>query len=760
MTVPLRVLIVEDSEDDAELVVSELRGGTHDVTFERVDTATAMNAALDKQTWDIVIADYRMPHFSGTDALKLLQGRGLDLPFIIVSGTMGEDMAVAAMRAGAHDYIMKGNLKRLVPAVERELRESAVRKERRRAEETLRQSEERYRTLAEAAQDAIFIVDRDRRLLYVNSFAASQLGTRPDQIIGKRIDELFPPEVSGRQQENLQKVFETSTAKLVEDRIVFPDRESWLSTSLVPIKDERGEVKAVLGLSRDITERKNAERQIREQASLLDKAQDAIGLRDLEGRILYWNKGAERLYGWTREEIIGQNADKLLYEEESPQLIEARKHTLEKGEWTGELRQVTKDRKEIIVESRWNLIRDNGGRPRSILVINTDITEKKKLEAQFLRAQRMQSLGTLAGGIAHDLNNVLAPILMSVQILKTKLTDETSQRVLATVESSARRGSDIVKQVLTFARGVEGERGTLQLAHLIRELEKICNETFPKAIQIRTDIPKDLWTVTGDATQLHQVLVNLCLNARDAMPKGGRLTIEAENVVLEENYARMHVEAKPGSFVVIKVSDTGTGIPSSMIDKIFEPFFTTKTITKGTGLGLATVSALVRSHGGFVNVYSEVDRGSTFKVYLPATKTAEGPAVREAEAALPLGHGEVVLIVDDENSILDIGKTTLEMHGYRVLTASDGTEAVVVYAERKRDIAVVLTDMMMPYMDGPATVRALRKMNPDVKVITMSGVTSDRIAAEASNLNVSATLRKPFTTQKLLKTLNEVVRGT
>src|SRR5438876_3450230 len=351
--------------------------------------------------------------------------------------------------------------------------------------------------------------------------------------------------------------------------------------------------------------RKRAEEKVAEQAALLDKSQDAICVIDLANRFTYWNKSAERLYGWTAKEAFGKKADELLFRDRS-YFDRAKKEVMDKGEWKGECCQLTQGDESVVVESEWTMVQDDAGRPKTILMVNTDVREKKQIEAQFLRTQRMESIGTLAGGIAHDLNNVLSPILMSVEILKDKFKDEQSKRMLAILESSARRGADMVKQVLTFARGVGGERVLLQTRHLIKEVAKIVTETFPKTIQLKTNIAENLWTIMGDATQLHQVMVNLTVNARDAMLEGGTLTITAENTVVEPNQDNP-ASAKPGFYVVIKVKDSGTGIPREVLDKIFEPFFTTKEMVKGTGLGLATVLGIVKSHGGFVQVQTEVN---------------------------------------------------------------------------------------------------------------------------------------------------------
>src|SRR5919202_1740077 len=471
-------------------------------------------------------------------------------------------------------------------------------------------------------------------------------------------------------------------------------------------------------LEQEIQERQRSEQKIREQAALLDITTDAILVQDLTHKILFCNKGAERLYGWTAEEAIGKNAMKLLYRDPLYQLEEHYEVLAECGAWHGELRQVTKEGKELIVESRWTLVRDEDGQPKSILSVNTDITEKKQLETQFLRAQRMESLGTLAGGIAHDLNNVLTPIMMTVQLLETKLQDEQSLEWLSILETNVKRGADLVRQVLLFSRGLEGQRTTLKVEKLIAEIEQIAKQTFSRAIEIRTDLPtQNLWAICGEATQLHQVLMNLCVNARDAMQEGGILEICARNLWVDEYYARINLDAKVGPYVVITVSDTGIGISKEIVDKIFEPFFTTKELGKGTGLGLSTVIGIIKSHGGFVNVSSEIGKGTQFKVYLPVKQSGATDCTPAGQQELPSGQGELILVVDDEDSIREVTKTLLETNDYRVLVASDGIEAIALYTQHKAEISAVLIDMMMPSMDGPTAIRVLKKINPQVKII-------------------------------------------
>ena len=510
-------------------------------------------------------------------------------------------------------------------------------------------------------------------------------------------------------------------------------------------------------LSAEITERKQAEEKIREQAALLDKAQEAIMVCDLDDRLIYWNKSAERLYGWTAVEAIGQNADQFLFKNESPQFLQMKRQLLERSEWVGELPQITKGGKPVIVESRWTLVRDGDSSPKSKLVINTDITERKKLEAQFLRAQRMETLGALAGGIAHDLNNALSPIMIGLQLLRNDIPATDRSKILDTMNGSAQRGSEMVKQIVAFARGVSGEVAILDLKHLVFEMEKLAKQTFPRSIRIQSRIAANLYPVAGNATQLHQVLLNLCVNARDAMPDGGVLHMEADNVVLDKKDSVWKPEPVSGPHVVLTVSDTGCGMTAEVMQRVFEPFFTTKEIGKGTGLGLSTVQGIVKGHSGFAEVITEAGKGTTFKIYLPSTATADSPIVQLAPASLPSGHGEQVLVVDDEIAVLEMTRETLETFNYRVLMAKNGAEAVVIYQRNKDEIRAVISDMMMPIMDGPATVDALRKIDPGVRVIGISGLGSEAALVKCGKLGVQRFLRKPFTPEELLTTLHSVV---
>jgi PAS domain S-box-containing protein len=754
MTPILRVIIVEDSEDDTLLTLRELRRGGYTVDYVRVDTEEAMQAALEQQSWDIIIADYTLPVFSAPKALKLLQNLKLDLPFIIVSGTIGEDIAVASMKAGANDYIIKGNLARLVPAVERELREAQERYKQRITEQALRDSEARYRLLFESNPHPMWVFDSQTLVfLAVNQAAINHYGYSETEFLQMTITDIIPPQEIARLHQTLSA---TETNQKTSIWQHYKKDGTLINVEVVIHTLLFAGRQANLVLVDDVTHRLQAEQKIREQAALLDVATDAIFVRDMEHHILFWNKGAERLYGWQVDEALGKDAVELLYKPEDalPPFTEIYAALTRTGKWQGEFQQVTKNGKKIIVESRWTLVLDKFGVPKSILTVSTDITDKKQLEAQFLRTQRLESLGTLASGIAHDFNNILTPILAVAQLLPLKFPDidDNNQQLLDILENSAKRGADLVKQILSFSRGgLEGSRTMIQVRHLLADVAQVARRTFLKSIETQTNLAPDLWTVYADATQIHQVLMNLVVNARDAMPNGGNLTISAENILIDENYARMYIDAEVGSYIAITITDTGLGISPEIIDRIFDPFFTTKEVGKGTGLGLSTVIGIVKSHGGFVNVYSEVGKGSYFQVFLPSNQATETTVIDNAE--LLKGNNELILVVDDEATICEVAKSTLESHNYRVLIAGNGVQALTLYAQYQDSISAVLTDMIMPGMDGTSTILTLQRINPQVKIIAMSGLMPNWNNAQKMNLGIQKCLPKPFTAQALLSSV-------
>jgi PAS domain S-box-containing protein len=542
-----------------------------------------------------------------------------------------------------------------------------------------------------------------------------------------------------------------------EFRIRWPDKQVRdIEAHGIVLRAADGTAVRMIGVNWDITERKIVDRRLLQQAELLDLAHDAIMVRDIEGRIQFWNRGAQAIYGWTSDEAIGKLASKLLFTD-SEKYDLAHQSIIETGGWSGEHYQIRKDGTQVIVASRWTLLSDQDGVPQCMLIINTDITEQKKMESQFLRAQRLESIGTLASGVAHDLNNILGPILLSVPLLRDELSPDVRETILCDLESSAQRGSEIVRQVLTFARGAEGDRVLVQPAHLIKEVAHFAHKSFPKSIQISTLYPPEPWAIEADPTQLHQVLMNLCLNARDAMPDGGELEISAENALVDEPFAATMPGANAGPHVLIEVSDNGIGIPQSIIGRIFDPFFTTKGIGKGTGLGLSTCIGIVNNHGGFMNVYSEEGIGTTFKLYLPAAEQVAVETPEDTAAVIRPGQGELLLLVDDERSIRNTASAILQKHGYRVVVAADGFEAITIFAARTGEVDAVITDITMPLMDGITLIRTLRNMNPGVTVLASTGQNDDKRKRELSDLSVPVCLTKPYSKRNLLTAVGNLL---
>lgn len=611
------------------------------------------------------------------------------------------------------------------------------------------------RALDESA--IVAITDQTGRITYVNQkFCDISKYTR-DELIGQdhRIinSGYHPKEFIRGLWSNIAngKVWRGELRNKAKDGSIY-----WVDTTIVPFLDERGKPAQYVAIRYEITARKLAEERIRHQASLLDKAQDAILVCDLNFQVIYWNKGAERLYGWSAEESFGRLVADLLCGG-NPDFVAKAKHALsESDEWKAESRHLARNGEPIVVESRWTLVRDEKGAADYYLVTNTDITDKKRTEEHLLRAQRMESIGTLAGGIAHDLNNILSPILMAVDMLQLEGPGPATARWLAMIKENSERGADLVKQVLTFARGMAGDRVSVRLKHIVKDLVGVLKQTLPKSITVKHNVATDLWTISADPTQIHQVITNICINARDAMPTGGTITIDAQNVSIDENYARMNVDAEPGNYVLLTVSDTGTGMEADVVKRIFDPFFTTKEIGKGTGLGLATTLTIVKSHGGFINVYSEIHRGTRFSIYLPSAEEAAVTTAATQTEALPRGAGQTILVVDDEENIRTIAEATLGQFGYRTLTAVDGTDALAVYSQNAKKIDAVLTDMAMPYMDGTALIRALKKIDPAIPIVVMSGLVSEAQNADLTALGVNASLSKPYTAETLLKALAEL----
>ena len=627
---PLRVLLVEDSADDATFVLRELKRGGYDVRALRAETAEDTAAALAAAEWDLVIADYSMPGFGGVAALEMVRGGGADIPFMFVSGTMGEEVAVRAMRLGANDYFTKGNLGRLCPAIDRELRDAASRRQRRLAEQALHESESRYRELFDANPHPMWVHDLESgALLAVNTAATQAYGYTADEFLGMTMADLI--DTSAR------------------------DGEAALSPS----------------------------------------------------------PGAER--------------------------------------------HIRKNREPIDVEVSAHEIQFAGRRAR--LVVATDVSERRRLETELRQSQKMQAIGQLAGGIAHDFNNILSIILgFGSTVLMTLEPDDPNHEAVSQMMLAGERAALLTRQLLAFGRKQRVAPRILDLNGIVRDMDAMIRRLVGEDIQIDLGLAPDLGTVRADPAQIQQVLMNLVVNARDAMPRGGRLLLETKTVWLDEAFVQRHVGVTAGPHAQLGVSDNGVGITPDVLPRIFEPFFTTKDVGRGTGLGLATVYAIVSGAGGLVQVYSEPGRGTTFKIYLPCVDGVPED-LRSRETGVPPRGTETILVVEDEPGVRELVAKSLESLGYTVVEAGNPMEARHRAEDLGDRLGLLVTDVVMPRGGGPELARTLAASRPHLRVLYISGYTTDAVADRGGPDSGEAFLSKPFTPHALAHAVRAVLDG-
>jgi len=761
MSKPAIILIVDDIASNRQ-TLWELLDMPDYALFEASDGPSALRLASEIMP-DLVLLDVMMPCMDGFEVCRRLRAKmGLaEVPVIMVTALDDAASRLNGIEAGADDFITKpfnrAELRARVKTITRLNRYRRLLE----TQTELLSSEVRFRTLFTKMDEGFCVVEilfdkvgqaDDYLFLEVNPSFERQFGLR--EAAGKSVRELIP---------SIEKIWvkRFGDVALTGDPVRFSERIESLNRcfDVYAFRPGGPESRVVASLFSDITERKLAEESLRQSEEnyreLIESANDLILKIIPDGRLTHANRAGRAALGYSMEELGRLKFADLISPDQREQAENMLNDTSAKNIQLIDVDFVSKSNRRIPAEGSI-CAKVVEGQIVSLLCIFRDVTEKRKMESQLLRNQRMESIGTLAGGIAHDLNNVLAPILMAVELLRIKLKDEGSEQILQTLALSARRGAEMVKQVLTFSRGVEGKKVTVQMALLIAEMKTIVDQTFPKSIQLRTEISKGLLCNTGDATQLHQVLLNLCVNARDAMPQGGTLTITAENFSLDESFARMNPGTVPGPYILLRVADTGTGMSQEIQNRIFDPFFTTKTLDKGTGLGLSTVLGIVKNHQGFMIVHSEIGRGTEFNIYLPATLNLAALEFEGRKVSLPVGHGELILVVDDEAGIRSILQQVLEMFGYRVLTANDGVGAVVACAQKKEEIQLMITDMMMPIMDGTSAILAVKSIIPAIKIIAASGL--DMPGGKGpEQIQADAFLHKPYTSERLLTLVGQVL---
>jgi len=760
----LRVLLVEDDPNDAELLLRELRRAGFDPVWRRVDTEQAYADSLGPDI-DIILSDYSMPQFDGPRALKLLQQRELEIPFIIVSGTIGEAVAVECMRAGANDYLMKSNLARLGPTIVRELQEAENRRARRRAEAALRESEDRHRDLIEHGRDLICTHDLTGRILSVNRTAAELLGYDQETLLSKNVQEIL---FSGFQNEfdsyiaALQNTGSAQGTMAIQTRT--GEQRVWDYSNT--LRTEGVAVPIVRGMAHDVTEQSQAENALRENqarlAGIVNSAMDAIISADSEQRIVLFNAAAERILGCPATEAIGQSIDRFI-----PERFRERhqQHIRDFGE-TGvtlrsmrsfaELTALRADSEEFPIEASISQIEVEG--KKLFTVILRDITERKQLEEQFRQSQKMEAIGRLAGGVAHDFNNMLTAIIGYSQLVKAQLDEESPLRHdIEEIEKAGQRAAGLTAQLLAFSRKQVLQPKVLDLNEVISVVDKMLRRLIGEDIDLVTITRPGMGHVKADPGQIEQILLNLAVNSRDAMPRGGKLTIETRNMDLDEGYASSHADVVPGQYVMLAVSDTGHGLDAETQSHIFEPFFTTKEQGKGTGLGLSTVFGIVKQSGGHIWLYSEPGHGATFKIYFPRIDEPADATAAPTKSVESLYGSENILVVEDDEAVRNVARLALEKYGYTVLEAERGAQALEAFGPLATAIDLVMTDVIMAGMSGPELVVRLQELHPDVKVLYVSGYTEEATIHHGVLTEGIAFLQKPFTPDGLARKIRQLL---
>jgi PAS domain S-box-containing protein len=762
----IHVLIAEDDAAHANAIRRAFEADGMKTRIEVVGTLREFRQCSVELPPDIAVMDLNLPDGRAVEVLTSPPEAG-PFPILVMTSYGNEQVAVGAIKSGALDYVVKSPeaFADMPHIVARALNEWKLIQERKRAEEALEFKNIILSTQQETSLDGILVVNENgeiisfnRRFVEIWEIPSGVAESKSDeQVLQSVMDKLASPGEFVGKLEQLHEAHEETS----RDEIALKDGRTFDRYS-APMIGAAGQYLGRVWYFRDITKRIQAEEALRAEESryqaLAEISPVGIFRADAQGQTTYFNPRWCQITGLSANDALGEGWLSAVHPQDREQVARSWYEAIQTPHSLAtDYRFVHPDGTVVWVIGQAVPERDETGRVVGYVGTITDVSEKKQMETRLLRSQRLESVGRLASGIAHDLNNILAPMLMSAPVLREAISDPDIRQLVDTIESSAVRGAGVIKQLLTFSRGLEGERVPVQLKSLVLDMLNIMRETFPKDIVTAKETPANAWLVRGDATQMHQILMNLCVNARDAMPDGGKLTLELENVEVNEAVASLNPGASPGRYVALSVTDTGTGISPENLDKIFDPFFTTKEVGKGTGLGLSTVIGIVKSHNGFIQVNSRLGQGTQFKVYLPACDTPKDSEKKLKTDPLAQGQGELILLVDDEESIRRVARQTFERHGYGMIEASDGTQGLAQYKQHRSEVRLVITDLAMPFMDGPAFIHALRELNPQVKIIAMSGHQSKAAVGNLPPKSVQALLSKPFNASELLKTLKQVL---
>ena len=767
MTKSLRALIIDDSADDAELLIRELRREGYDLSTERTATEVGLAAALDHQGWDIVVCDFNMPRFSGLDALKVVRDRDPDLPFIFVSGAIGEDVAVAAMKAGAQDCVMKGNLKRLAPAIERALRDSAVRAERADADARRRMMEARYRQILSIAPDAIVAVDEQLYIATFNHAAERLFGYGADEAIGQSAEILLSTRSVAPVREQIRRF---GASQDVQIQISLPDKlfarrkdgtEFPAEVYFSKMIEERRTI--FTAIVRDITDRETMIATLRHANQTLDAVVQsspvAILALDASRRVIVWNRNAERIFGLSATDVVGRPFLPLI-EVTGTELGEMVRRLLVGEVLTDvEVRQQPSRGAALALRVSGAPLYDGDQHVRGAVCIVEDVTESEATRRQLDHAQRMEAVGQLTGGLAHDFNNLLAVVIGNLDLLQDQpeLSPPAKESVDLALKASL-GGATLIRQLLAFSRRQALLPKPFDLSVLVASTRALLSRTLGEHIEVDMRLAPDLWPAMADAAQVESAIANLAINARDAMLHGGRLTLETANAHLDDQYADANPDAQPGDYVMLAVSDTGTGIAPDVLGRVFEPFFTTKGQGKGSGLGLSMVYGFARQSRGHVKIYSELGHGTTVRVYLPragretAVATPAAPAQTEPDKI-----DAAVLVVEDNGDVRKIVCRLLRDLGCTIIEASSGAAAIEIL-QSDEQIDLMFSDVVMPGgMSGTELAQAARRLRPGIRTLLTTGFAEASLRRQEQFADVGEIITKPYRRQDLARKIRSVL---
>jgi PAS domain S-box-containing protein len=755
----LKFLHLEDDINDVELAQATLAAEGIECTMVIAGDGDQFVAALEEGGFDLIISDYALPSFDGMTALALTREKHPHLPFIFLSGQMGEEFAIESLKRGATDYVLKARLSRLAPAVRRALQEDKERLAHLQAEKTLQESEERYRSLFDNSIDAILLTKPDGRILAANPEACRIFGSTEEELcrIGReRVVAADDSKVQAALEERTRTGrFRGEISLCRKDGTSFPGE-----ISTVIYRDSAGNDKTSM-IIRDITARRATEEALRQFSKVVEQSPVCIIITDTTGAIEYVNPKFYEVTGYSMEDVVGQNPRILKSGETSSEIYKTMWETISKGEtWQGVLHNRKKNGELYWEAATISPLRNIDGVITKYFAIKEDITERKILEGQLQQAQKLEAVGQLAGGVAHDFNNMLGVIMGYAELALMKMApSEPVYANLCEIRTAAERSADLTRQLLAFARKQTIAPKVIALNETVSGMLKMLKRLIGEDMHLAWHQAPDLWLVKVDPSQVDQMLANLCVNARDAITDVGRITIETGNIIIDANYCATHAYVEPGEYVRLIVSDDGVGMDKETLTHIFEPFFTTKRVGQGTGLGLSTVYGIVRQNKGFINVYSEPGQGTTFTIYLPRHMGENGEAVKEAAAESAPRGNEMVLLVEDELTILKMADLMLEGLGYTVLTAGTAAEAIRLFREQSGKIRLLMTDVVMPDMNGRDLARELRSINPRLNCLFMSGYTANVIAHHGVLDEGVHFIQKPFSLSDLANKVREALDG-